>query len=181
MVGIVDIFGATEKVQIAPGKDIEFIGWSARAVASLLRRFPFLQDTLNGKPMTLAGMIQTDPAAAGAALAAGFKGGLENPEIEEQMSDLPLQTQVDCFMAIQKISFPKGLVPFLISLYALSPRQPGTSSPEDTSTPSNSSAAARTNGPMEPDTSMPDMTSPRPSSDSAATDGPPSGISRPAN
>jgi len=31
MVGIVDIAGIRERVEVAPGKEIEFIGWSARA------------------------------------------------------------------------------------------------------------------------------------------------------
>jgi len=176
MVGIVDIAGLRERVEIAPGKEVEFIGWSARAVASLLRRFPFLQEVIQGKSMTLVKMIEVDPAAAGAALAAAVKGGLENTEMEEAFSDLPLQTQLDCFKAIQKVSFPKGLVPFLMDLYGIRPRPPEASSPEEQNTPNSSSASAPTNGSSVPDISTPDTTSPKPFSDLADTSIQPSGI-----
>ena len=177
MVGIVDIAGIRERVEVAPGKEIEFIGWSARAVASLRRRFPFLQEVVQGKSMTLVKMIEVDSTAAGAALAAGVKGGLENTEMEEAFSDLPLQAQLDCFKAIQKVSFPKGLLPFLMELYGTRPTRPETSSPEEQPTPEDSSASARTNGSTGPDTSTPDTTSPKPSSDSVASNILPSGIS----
>ena len=58
MVGIVDIYGTVEHVEIRPGVKLEFIGWSGRAFGSLLRRFPFIMDTFNAKPLTLKDLAE---------------------------------------------------------------------------------------------------------------------------
>ena len=174
MVGLVDIAGVTEQVEIGPGRQLEFIGWSARAVASLLRRFPLLTEVMGGKVLTLVEMTQTDPTALGAVIAAGMKGGLENKEMEDACSDLPLQAQVDCLKAIHRVTFPKGFRPFLSDVFQMTPA-PKPSTQEGWNTPSDFSARARTNGPMEPGTSTPDTELPKPSSDSEVTATPPSG------
>jgi len=168
MVGLVDIAGVTEQVEIGPGRQLEFIGWSARAVASLLRRFPLLTEVMGGKVLTLVEMTQTDPTALGAVIAAGMKGGLENKEMEDACSDLPLQAQVDCLKAIHRVTFPKGLRPFLSELFQMIP----------VPAPSTRPSASTGNG-HDADSAMPDTGSLTPSSVSEAMATPPSGNSPP--
>ena len=189
MVGIVDIYGTVERVTIRPGTELEFTGWSARAFGSLLRRFPFIIETFQAKPMTLKDLAEMDRMAVGAVLAAGVrnpetgKSGLEDPAMEEALSDLPMHLQLECGKAIQKCTFPKGLVPFLVEMFQVWGAQPRLtpSSPEEGSTRGNGSdPAAIPDAPSGPDTDTLDTRSPKPPSDSVPINTPTFGTTPPA-
>jgi len=164
MVGIIDIAGTVERVKIKQNPDeyVDIVGWSGKAIATLLRRFPFMVKLFSGQ-MTTKDVSEMEPEAVATAISWAIKGGQDNPEMEKIFADLPIGIQMEVFKAIGRVTFqPKGVGPFLQDLYG------GWTAPAAVAPTAAASATPATN-------------SQKPSSDSAATPTPESGISPPVN
>jgi hypothetical protein len=158
-VGIVDIFGTVERVKIKQNPDeyVDIIGWSGKAIATLLRRFPFMVKLFSGQ-MTAKDVAEMEPDAVSTAISWAIKGGQDNPDLEKVFADLPIGIQMEVFKAIGRVTFqPKGVGPFLKDLYGWGAE------------------------PLEGASATPGMNSQKPSSASVDTPTPSSGISPPVN
>ena len=89
MASLLDVAPSAEVVEIR-GTQVEVTGISALGLASLLARFPQLQDMLAG-----------------------------NAEAEAIAAELPLESQVDILSAIQRQTMPSGVGAFVEKLQAM--------------------------------------------------------------
>ncbi len=148
---ILDIRRKTESVSINDDSTVDVVGLSFDSIGQLLERFPILFEALSGRLGSgFADLIKKAPDAVAAVIAAGT-GELNNKKAEKVAKDLPIGTQLDLCQAIGRVTFPKGVRPFLEAV--------------------NATFGATT----APAFAAPDTRSPKPSSNSKAPAGPPSG------
>jgi hypothetical protein len=118
MVSLLDIAPLSTTVDVR-GNAIPVYGVSALGVASLLRRFPQLQEVLSGKTISLTvdDLLQLVPEAIASIIAAGT--GNPSLEHEQAAAGLTVQEQTELLRAIFELTFPRGLNPFLEGLAGL--------------------------------------------------------------
>lgn len=156
---ILDIRRKTETVNVDDENTVEVNGLSFDTIGQLLERFPILFEALSGRLGSgFPDLIKKAPDAVAAVIAAGT-GELNNKKAEKIAKDLPIGVQLELCQAIGRVTFPKGVRPFLEAV--------------------NATFGATT----VPASVAPDMRSPKPSSNSKDTSTPLSGglpLDRPA-
>jgi hypothetical protein len=127
------------------------VGLSFDTIGQLLERFPILFEALSGRlGAGFPDLVKKAPDAVAAVIAAG-SGELNNKKAEKVAKDLPIGVQLELCQAIGRVTFPKGVRPFLEAVNATFGASPG------------------------PAFVAPDMRSPKPSSNSKDTSTPSSG------
>src|SRR5260370_28359123 len=100
-IGLLEIRRQKEKVDVGGGKYLEVEGLSADDVATLLERFPGLQDIVTGRGMALEDLRAMAPGAIGAIIALGV--GKPGDEAHEKFaSKITLELQQTIIEAIGK-------------------------------------------------------------------------------
>jgi hypothetical protein len=152
---MLDIRRKTETVNIDDENTVDVVGLSFDTIGQLLERFPILFEALSGRlGAGFPDLVKKAPDAVAAVIAAG-SGELNNKKAEKVAKDLPIGVQLELCQAIGRVTFPKGVRPFLEAVNATFGASPV------------------------PAFVAPDMRSPKPSSNSKAPDGPMSGASAP--
>lgn len=120
MASLLDVAPSAEVVEIR-GTQVEVTGISALGLASLLARFPQLQDMLAGngqQDLEPSDVIELGVQVVSAIIAAGC-GMAGNAEAEAIAAELPLESQVDILSAIQRQTMPSGVGAFVEKLQAM--------------------------------------------------------------
>jgi len=110
MVSLIDIAPRSQKISIN-GSALEVSGIGARGIASLLLRFPALQQLMIGR-IDAELLWRTAPEAISAIIAAGL-GKLEDAETETQADQLPIGVQMELLFPIIQLTMPQGVGPFV--------------------------------------------------------------------
>lgn len=138
MAGLVDVAIVTETVHIQ-GEDFQVHGLSFGAIAKLITRFPEFAKVAQGGSFDFASLAVLGPEFVAAFLAAGLDPNWV-PELEKVVAHLPIDDQMQIFVAILKVSMPRGVGPFVETIAAsakllgLSSREPTDGSPKASST-----------------------------------------------
>jgi len=122
MVGILDLLPKVEGVQIDDKQTLEVKGLSAKGIAYLLTRFPFLLKAISGEGIDLNAIFAEGPDSVGPIIAAscgyvprehddGWNAKCK--EAEESASALDITTQMACLEAMARVTFKGGLRPFV--------------------------------------------------------------------
>lgn len=133
-IGLKDIAPLTETVRVN-GADLTVGAITAAGVASLIARFPEVEQMLDGKDVSAERLLALsgDLVAAIIAVACGYPGDREAEEIAARLS---IDDQARIIEATIKLSMPRGVGPFIASLSALrvvstgSAKGPATKSPK---------------------------------------------------
>ncbi len=153
---LLDIRRKTEQVRIDDDNCVDVVGLSFETIGQLLERFPILFEALSGQlAQGFPALVKKAPDAVAAVIAAGT-GEFNNDQAEKVARTLPIGVQLEIAQAIGRVTFPKGVRPFLEAV--------------------NATFGANT----APASAAPDTRSPRPSSNSRSPAGPTSGSSRPS-
>lgn len=139
MAGLIDVAIVTEKVHIQ-GEDFEVHGLSFAALAKLLARFPEFGKIAQGGNFEFGSLAVLGPEFIAAFLSAGLDQNW-SPEIEQVVAHLPIDDQLQIFVAILRVSMPRGVGPFVetitsvAKLLGLSSQEPSGGKPKASSTP----------------------------------------------
>lgn len=117
MASLLDIAKVARKVDVG-GVELEVYGISLQSFASLMVRFPELGKLMSGYKLEQAELMKMAPEAVGAIIAAGC-GELGNPEAEKAAANLGLGPQTDVIAEVLRLTFPKGVGPFVEKLEGL--------------------------------------------------------------
>ncbi|MCW2854369.1 MAG: hypothetical protein JWM84_4033 [Nocardioides sp.] len=135
MTSLLDIAPASEFVDVG-GTKIEVFGVSAQAVALLFGRFPELRKLMSGVAVDAEQISAFAPGAIAGIIAAGV-GQAGDETTEAHASRFGIDVQADLLAAIFRLTFPRGIAPFVEKLAGLgasagvqSPTAPGPSSPK---------------------------------------------------
>lgn len=146
MTGLLDLVPPADKVQVN-GSQIPVYGVSAAGIAHLLGRFPELREMMAGREVEASRLMAMGGECVAAIIAAGC-GHPGDAEAERIAGLLPAHTQAELIGPIVKLTFPRGVGPFVERLIA----------------------ASDALGLGALSVTAPDMTSPSPSSGSSAVD-----------
>jgi len=116
MVSLTDISPSPRSV-LVNGVNVDVYGISGRGFASLMVRFPAIGKMMNSIQVPKEELIKMGPEALAAFIAAGT-GQPGNEEAEKVAADLPVSSQLDLIEQILKLTFPKGVGPFVKQLQA---------------------------------------------------------------
>jgi hypothetical protein len=100
------------------GKPVDVYGISGRGLAALMARFPEVGKLFSGSEPTKEDMANLGPEGLAAFIAAGL-GKPGDAELEEAADRLSLGSQLDLVDEIIRLTFPKGVGPFVNRLRAL--------------------------------------------------------------
>ena len=114
MAGLLDIAPASEQVMVR-GTAVEVTGISVKGIASLLGRFPQLQQLIQGGQLEVDSLMELSGDMVAAIIAAGT-GMPGHPVAEEKAASLGLEIQADLLEAIIRQTLPGGLGPFVARL-----------------------------------------------------------------
>jgi hypothetical protein len=118
MTSLVDLAGRPRVVEVN-GISVEVKGISVRGLAALSTRFPDgVGKLLSGGQPDRAALIKLGPDILGAVIAAGI-GKPGDPKEEAIANDLGLEAQLDLFEEVMKMTFPRGMGPFVKKLQSL--------------------------------------------------------------
>ena len=159
MVGLLDIHPQSEQVAINAKDKVEVFGISAKGIAILLSRFPYLLGVMTAQKDAQGNAIKIAPEAIAAIGAAGLRHPGEE-DYEDWVGNLDVSVQLRILEAVAHMTFPEGFGPFVERLKVLSGQ-----------------ASAQVNA-AAVDGKVPDGISPSPSPHSKATASQRSGTSR---
>ena len=135
MTSLLDIAPASEIVGVG-GTKLEVFGVTAQGVALLFGRFPDLRKLMSGVEVEPEQIGAFAPAALAGIIAAGV-GHPGDAAYEQAAARLSIDAQTDLIAAIFRLTFPRGIAPFVDKLAGLgasvdvqSLRAPDTSSPK---------------------------------------------------
>lgn len=111
MAGLIDVAVATERVTVQ-GEVFEVHGLSFGSIAKLLVRFPEFGKIAQGGSFDFASLATLGPEFIAAFLSAGLDPNWI-PEVEKVVGALPIDEQMQIFVAILKVSMPRGVGPFV--------------------------------------------------------------------
>lgn len=114
MPSLLDIAPLTEQVTVR-GVSLSVRGVSALGVASLIQRFPEVQDLMGGKELSAESLFKFGGAVVAAIIACGL-GSPGSSEHEESAAGLSIEEQLDLLDAILRLSLPRGIGPFVEKL-----------------------------------------------------------------
>lgn len=117
MVSLLDIAPLSKPVLVRE-QQVDVLGISVLGVASLLKRYPVLQEALAGREtesLTADGLLRLVPDAIAAIIAAGC-GTPDDADVEAVIAGLTISEQLDLLTAILELTFPRGVSPFLEKL-----------------------------------------------------------------
>lgn len=119
MTSLLDIVPQTKMVPIG-AVEIECHGITAAGVAKLMERFPGLRELLFPAGASQPSREASDPLAllhaAPETIAAIIAAGTGHPgdkKHEEAAAKLPVEHQIDLFLAVLELTLPGGFVPFV--------------------------------------------------------------------
>lgn len=120
---LLDVASAPRTVRIND-LDVAVYGVSGKGLAAILGRFPDVAKMFSGIEPDKAVLMQMGPDVLAAFIAAGC-GCPNDDKAEKVASDLSVGNQLELVDAIIKISFPRGISPFVAKLreFGLSVRQ----------------------------------------------------------
>jgi len=146
MASLLEIANVPRTVEVR-GLKIEVTGISAMGLTKLMARFPEIGQLFSGIVPEKEELTKLAPGALAAFIAAGT-GKPGDEEAEKIAGGLGLGEQLDLVDEIMRLTFPRGVGPFVAKLQALgllgavdprslqpSPDTPKNSSPPDTPTP----------------------------------------------
>ena len=111
MAGLMDI-APTRASKIVDGVSVVITGVSLNAIVGLINRFPEIEVMISGGQIDVSKVMSMSSAAVAAVIAEGCgEGG--NKEVEEHVSRLLPNQQVDLVEAIIDHTFPGGFGPFM--------------------------------------------------------------------
>jgi hypothetical protein len=118
MTSLIDLAGHPRIVEVN-GIKIEVKGISVRGLTALSTRFPEgVGKLLSGGQPDRAALMKMGPEILGAVIAAGI--GKPGDAKEEAIADeLGLEAQLDLFEEVMKMTFPRGMGPFVKKLQSL--------------------------------------------------------------
>lgn len=100
------------------GKEVEVFGVSARGLAAIMLRFPEIGKLMSGKEPDAGEITNMAPEAIAAFIAAGC-GMPGNKDAETLAGNLGVAEQLDLIEEIVRLTFPRGIGPFVEKLEAL--------------------------------------------------------------
>jgi len=146
MASLMEIANVPRQVDVR-GVKVDVTGVSAEGLAALMARFPDIGKLFSGIVPEKEDLMKLAPTALSAFIAAGC-GKAGNEQAEKIARDLGLGEQLDLVDEILRLTFPRGVGPFVQKLQELgvlsavdipslqsSLETPKNSSPPDTSTP----------------------------------------------
>lgn len=117
MAGLLEIANVPRTVPVL-GRDIEVCGVSAHAVATLMARFPEVGKMFSGIEVKKEDLYKMGPEVIAALIAAGCnKAG--DPAAEAVAAGLGVGDQLELMDEILRLTFPRGVGPFVEKLEAL--------------------------------------------------------------
>lgn len=116
MVSLLDIGELHEEVSVR-GKTLRVTGISGRGILVLLHKFPEVRKLISNKgdDVSAEDLINLAPEAVACAIAAGC-GMPGDVNAEEVASSLGVGEQLDLLEVILRLTFPKGIGPFVEKL-----------------------------------------------------------------
>jgi hypothetical protein len=117
MAGLLEIANVPRMVNVL-GKDVDVFGISGRAVAALMARFPAVGKMFSGIEVQKEDLYKMGPEVIAALIAAGC-GKPGDPAAEEFAANLGVGDQLDLLDEILRLTFPRGVGPFVEKLEAL--------------------------------------------------------------
>lgn len=117
MVGLIDLAPGGEEVKVR-GQLVSVPGVSAAGFASLLFRFPALQELMSGKEVDAEELKKFGIEAVAAIIAAGT-GTPGDLKAETAAAGLPIGEQLDLLAAILRVTLPEGIGPFVEKLHVV--------------------------------------------------------------
>ena len=117
MASIMELTNVPRNVSIQ-GKDISVIGISSEGVAVLLARFPDIGKAMSGIAVDKDAFGKIVPDAIAAVIAAGC-GKPGDTKAEKIAAGLGLGEQMDLLDEILRLTFPRGIGPFVAKAEAL--------------------------------------------------------------
>ena len=117
MASLLEIADVARTVPIR-GKEVEVYGVSGEGLANLMVRFPEVGKMLSGANVDTEGMMKLAPAALAAFIAAGC-GKPGDEKMEDVARKLGVAEQLDLVDEILRLTFPRGVGPFVLKLREL--------------------------------------------------------------
>lgn len=114
MASLLDVAAVPRTVEIN-GIQVAVYGVSAQGVASLMARFPAFGKFMSGTNPSTEELMKVGPEALAAFIAAGT-GKLDDPEAEKIAGTLSVGSQLELVDMILKLTFPRGVGPFVQKL-----------------------------------------------------------------
>jgi hypothetical protein len=114
MASLLDVAAVPRTVEVN-GINLPVYGVSAHGVASLMARFPAFGKFMSGTNPSSDELMKVGPEALAAFIAAGT-GGLNDSKQEEIAATLGVGTQLEVVDMILKLTFPRGVGPFVQKL-----------------------------------------------------------------
>lgn len=118
MASLLDLARVARKVKVGDD-EVDVYGVSAQGFAELMARFPEIGKMMAGITVDAASLGKLAPEALGAFIAAGT-GNVGSKEAEEFASKLGMGSQMDLISEILRLTFPRGVGPFVKQLDDLS-------------------------------------------------------------
>ena len=114
MASLLDVAAVPRTCEVA-GKQVAVYGISAKGIASLMARFPAFGKFMSGINPTTEELMKAGPECLAAFIAAGT-GMPDNAEVEKIASDLGVGDQLEVVDMILRLTFPRGIGPFVQKL-----------------------------------------------------------------
>jgi hypothetical protein len=140
---LLDIAPAAETIAVA-GSEVAVHGISVKGIAVLLARFPELRTLMGGGEVDaeLAGKLMAIAPDAVAAIIAGGTGMPGSAEAEERAALLSIDAQLDLISAVLRLTFPRGVGPFVERLTALGGSLNVSPAPAESAAPAEAPASS---------------------------------------
>lgn len=117
MASLLEIANVARTVPIQ-GIDVDVFGISGTAIATLMARFPEVGKMMSGLEPDRKALMKMAPKALNAFIAAGC-GKLGDEKAEALAGDLGVGEQLDLIDEILRLTFPRGVGPFVEKLKGL--------------------------------------------------------------
>lgn len=117
MASVLELLNVQRSVQVGD-ISVDVYGVSSIAIAQLMARFPEFGKMFSGVEVDRAEMLKMAPDALAAFLAAGC-GKPNDPAAESACARLGVGPQVDLVDEILRLTFPRGIGPFVAKLRGL--------------------------------------------------------------
>lgn len=117
MASLLEVASVARQVEVR-GTKVDVYGISGEGLASLMVRFPEIGKMFSGMEVNNASVLELAPKALAAFIAAGC-GNPNDERMEGIASKLGLGEQIDLIDEIMRLTFPRGIGPFVDKLQEL--------------------------------------------------------------
>jgi hypothetical protein len=117
MASLLEIANVARTVNVQ-GVEVSVFGISGTGIATLMARFPEVGKMMSGVEPDRQALIKMAPKALNAFIAAGT-GGIGDEKAEEIAGNLGVGDQLDLIDEILRLTFPRGIGPFVEKLKGL--------------------------------------------------------------